>query len=241
MQHLPMNAVLNPLAEAGNIPSTLLNGLAAYWTLNETSSTRFDSTSNHNDLTPENSPTSTTGMIGNALRKTTGSTQRLSIAHNSTLAFTSTMSLAFWVRSSSVAAGTRAGVFARGTTNTTIVDFQTGQLNWALGTGLGTLAFKGSFLSANTWTHTVMTYDGTQTGNSNRVQFYKNGVSTPPSFVGTIPATCTDNQTLYVGWDSPEAGGITVDVDEFGLWNRTLTAAEASTLYNSGTGLSYPF
>lgn len=30
-------------------------------------------------------------------------------------------------------------------------------------------------------------------------------------------------------------------LDEFGLWNRTLTATERTSLYNSGAGLAYPF
>jgi hypothetical protein len=30
-------------------------------------------------------------------------------------------------------------------------------------------------------------------------------------------------------------------VDELGIWNRALTAAEITTLYNSGAGRTYPF
>jgi hypothetical protein len=31
------------------------------------------------------------------------------------------------------------------------------------------------------------------------------------------------------------------NVDEVGVWNRVLTSAEVTQLYNSGAGLQYPF
>jgi hypothetical protein len=55
---------------------------------------------------------------------------------------------------------------------------------FSAGTGYST-----SVLQTNTWYHAVMVFDGSQSGNSNRLKVYLNGTPLVLSFTGTVPAT----------------------------------------------------
>jgi len=64
---------------------------------------------------------------------------------------------------------------------------------------------------------------------------------------GTLKYTGTQNGSdfgadywLLLNWKDG-ANNQAIKYDEFGIWNRNLSATEISTLYNSGAGLSYPF
>jgi hypothetical protein len=82
------------------------------------------------------------------------------------------------------------------------------------------------------WIHYVFTFDGTN------MKLYKNGNTTPISTntISTMEANSGNNQLSNTGATSFK--GL---IDEFGIWNRELTSAEVSTLYNGGSGISYPF
>jgi hypothetical protein len=78
-----------------------------------------------------------------------------------------------------------------------------------------------------TWYHMVATYDGTF------VSMYVNG-----ELAGTTEWTNNiTNSPLYVGHHPSVL--CDVSADSLSLWNRALTADEASHLYNGGNGLSY--
>jgi hypothetical protein len=51
--------------------------------------------------------------------------------------------------------------------------------------------------------------------------------NTSPFSIGTWPGIGGQN---FLG-----------EIDEVGIWSRALTSGEISDLYNSGSGLSYPF
>ena len=87
-------------------------------------------------------------------------------------------------------------------------------------------------LPNNIWTHLVFTYNSTDSTGT----VYVNGAAN-----GTVvkPGAGTPFGTFYVGMNS-DAAGAPVTFDEIGVWNRTLTQAEVTTLYNSGSGTAYP-
>lgn len=94
-----------------------------------------------------------------------------------------------------------------------------------------------STLSDLNFHHFVVVWDNDQ----QRGQTYFDGVS-----IGSSPAFTGLNQN-NTGVDFTLGGaGIPADpfagtFDEFGIWNRVLTAEEVTTLYNAGAGLQYPF
>lgn len=83
----------------------------------------------------------------------------------------------------------------------------------------------------NQWRHVVGTFDGT-------AKLYIDGVQLVSSGVTGALGTSTD--PFSVGGTSGIAT-FTGDLDEAYVWNRALTQAEVTELYNSGKGLTYPF
>lgn len=136
---------------------------------------------------------------------------------------------------SSVGAFTLAMVFAAsGTTtnqllfsssnNAAAVQILTGALYvYASAGNYGNVAFTDS-----TRGHVlVAVFDGSQTGNANRLKVYINGVQQTLAFVGTIPATTTSGETALGLGDA--AGGPVVPFNgalgDVMLWNTALTDA----------------
>lgn len=75
------------------------------------------------------------------------------------------------------------------------------------------------------WTMVTLVYTGTG------YSLYTNG-----SFVQTITSGKIYFDKIGRSGNSP-----TATMDEFGCWNRDLSSAEITELYNSGAGLQYPF
>jgi hypothetical protein len=89
----------------------------------------------------------------------------------------------------------------------------------------------GDIISTNVWNHWVMVFDGTQTGDANRLKFFFNGNQQALTYAGTIPATLDDNS------DSVTIGSVTpIDglIDEVKIYNFALTEDEVRTEYNLG-------
>ncbi|MFZ2898546.1 MAG: LamG-like jellyroll fold domain-containing protein, partial [Saprospiraceae bacterium] len=87
--------------------------------------------------------------------------------------------------------------------------------------------YVNSVLPTNTWTHIACVYDGTQTGNANRLKIYVNGVQQTLTFLNTIPATTPNSGnplTLgsFNGGLHPFGGAL----DEVRIWNTARTQAE---------------
>ncbi len=82
------------------------------------------------------------------------------------------------------------------------------------------------------WHYAVVTYGGAGTP----FKIYIDGVlnATGSNYTGNI--TSGNN---YIGYD----GGAFYNgaIDEVGIWSRALTALEITSLYNTYTGLTYPF
>ncbi|MBX4192571.1 LamG domain-containing protein [Candidatus Parcubacteria bacterium] len=248
------------------IPSTpLQSGLVSYWKLDESSGNADDSFSS-NDLTNNNSISYTAAQINNGA-DLNGSSQYFSIADGSQsgLDFSSEMSAAFWIKldSEPTQDGGWAGLIGKDSnadTDERGYDFYYIKAAGSSGDGANVLRFyafdhSGSHqrrsviqtLATSTWYHIAVTWDGTQSQNS-RIKIYVNGTentnegsetagdittindSTGPFMIGAEP--------FVLGTNRYKVDGV---FDEVGIWDRALTAQEVSDLYNSGSGLSYPF
>ncbi len=89
----------------------------------------------------------------------------------------------------------------------------------------------------DSWQHLVLTYNGST--NASGVIIYVNGTS-----VGGMNIDADTLDTNFTFWDTFIGGGGGVNtfngsIDEFGIWNVTLSASEVSDLYNNGAGLSF--
>jgi hypothetical protein len=118
-----------------------------------------------------------------------------------------------------------------------------GSLNLVTRNGANSGGTTGNVLPLNTWTHVSMVFDGTQTGDANRLKCYINGIEVPLTFSGNaIPATLiSNNQPLVLGSNfvGVEFPG---EMDEVAFWNTARTANEIRenmhlTLKDCPTGL----
>ncbi|MEQ8552689.1 MAG: LamG-like jellyroll fold domain-containing protein [Cyclobacteriaceae bacterium] len=94
------------------------------------------------------------------------------------------------------------------------------------------------------WYHLVMTYDGTQISNGEKLKVYINGVEDELSFSGSIPAsTGSLPSTLRMGTYFDGTFPFSGTLDELRIWDYTLSPEEVSarmlvTLSGNETGLS---
>lgn len=121
--------------------------------------------------------------------------------------------------------------------------------------GLTNVTFTGG-----TWYHLAMVFDGTLTGNINRLKLYVDGVQKTLSFGGTIPSVtynfALNPATFYLGTDGFSTpnyyGGL---MDEVGIFNTAepianlwdgsgkptdLTGLNPIAWYRNGDGDTYP-
>lgn len=229
---------------------SLLTGLVAYWSMDEASGTRADSTANGYDLSDNNTVASASGKINNAADFTPGNSEWLNVADNNDFDFSTTFSLQAWINIDNLAID--LGIVTKW-------DYQT-QGSWGYQTDQGNndeiMMFVADALddagdnrgrttdanlSADTWYHTIWLYDGSLAA-ANRLKCYINNSQKTLNIEGTIP-TSLQNSTadVRVGTWGGTLSGRYFDglIDEVGLWNRVLTTDEISSLYNSGNGLAY--
>jgi hypothetical protein len=215
--------------------STLLNNLLAYWKLDETSGTRFDSTANNNDLSDNNIVGFATGKIGSAADF--DGTNFLSIS--SLAGITSDLSISLWTyirtfpsaNPGLIADRPNWGGFWISSANQVLW----GRITQSSGTNRD---FNDTATSAvlplNTWVHIVLVVDSS----SLTATLYRdtNAINSV-SYDGTLRSGVAS--TFKVGRQATES--IDGKIDEVAVWSRALTASEITQLYNSGSGLTYPF
>jgi hypothetical protein len=217
--------------------SPLLNGLLAYWNLNATS--WLDSSGNGITLTGHGGVTLGTGIIsGCALISSSGG-----YLDNTSTNFnvnTADISASVWIKPlsyGSEAFGLAGSVFdlrySEATNAWLLVFDPSGSLIvWES----GAVYTSTTTIPLNTWTNIVLSR------NAGTTSFYING---------SLDGTFSDEQefssqliTIGSVFDFPgDPNTLQYDgnIDEFGFWNRALTGAEITSLYNAGAGKSYPF
>ena len=87
--------------------------------------------------------------------------------------------------------------------------------------------------NTNGWQNIVFTYDGNQTGNSNRLKLYFNGDVQTLTFAGTIPSSANVSDVIQFGrrwWSSRFSEG---SIAQASIYNRALTATEIAQNFNA--------
>ena len=141
-------------------------------------------------------------------------------------------SMAGWVRRPAPASRQFFGFSESGTSHRTDFIYNTDNLVYFVVSN-GSLAFGTTNQNLTGWHHLAFTFDGSQSGNSNRLKGYFDGVVQTLSFTGTIPATTSNNalvDTLRIGRYNSQGLWSTGDYAELGMWQSTLTAEEIASL-----------
>jgi hypothetical protein len=106
------------------------------------------------------------------------------------------------------------------------------------GSGTALAYTTNSAHASGVWEHWIFVFDGTLSGNSNRLKLYKNGIQQSLSFSGTMPATTIDLSGS--GTTHANIGGYynaaswNGKIDDVRIYNRALSSGEILDLYNSG-------
>lgn len=227
---------------SGDAASTLLDGILAYYKLDEASSPRVDSIGS-NDLTKLLSvdPGNNTGKVGSCADFTSNT-----ILKGSPLDIPGDFTIACWVNfQSDVGVNGILGSFDDNTGNHKAFYLSAPSSltpQWYVnpdgGVFTGTILNYGSSVSTGIWYFFTCWLDTTNNTINLRVNNdTANEVST--SYTGGV----YNNMTVWeMGtYDSNLARAFQGCLDEVGVWTRVLTDEEITELYNGGSGLTYPF
>jgi hypothetical protein len=86
------------------------------------------------------------------------------------------------------------------------------------------------------WHQLVYTYDGTQTGNSNRVKVYVNGILQTLTFGSSVPSSITINDVMQVGWRPWSSLYSGFSISTLQMYNTALSEAEVLQNFNNTRG-----
>jgi len=196
-------------------------GPAGYWKFDDGSgSVAVDASSNGNTGSLTNAPTWTLGKIGGAIQLD-GVSQDVRVADSPSLSITGTgLTVATWIYPTA----TQPGALLHKDYHYSVFRSADGSITYA-DSALWSYAAVGSYgqTPLNTWSHVVVTYDGST------IRFYVNGQP-----VGSVPHTgaLTDTANpLYIGSYAGASYRFAGKVDEARVYNRALSAQEVANLY----------
>jgi hypothetical protein len=143
--------------------------------------------------------------------------------------------IAFWFQLNNFGGANKNSLLAYGVGNNqqmSILDINNGGSQDARFWGYFADFNSGVTTSLNTWYHLTYTHDGTTS------KLYINGAYAN----GATLSLNTQATNLTIGYENLFATHYsTIKMDELGLWNRALSSAEISQLYNNANGYAYPF
>ena len=207
------------------------SGLVAAYSFNEGSgSTARDSSGSGNPGTLSNA-TWATGKYGNALNFN-GTNARVNVANSSSLQLSSGMTLEAWVNPSTVSSAWRDVVY-KGDDNYYLRVRRTRTSRPAGGGTFGSgkansNAFGSTALTANTWSHLALTYDG------GTLRLYVNGTQVGTQNRSGVIASSTNQ--LQIGGDSIYGQYFRGLIDEVRVYNTALTAPQVQADMNTPIG-----
>ncbi len=221
---------------------TLLEGLWAFWKLDEASGNRLDVSGNARHLAPGGTSIAqeAVGKIGAGV--SLPNTAKLSVSLAGGI-LQPPFTFAGWVYSAFSNGGdiwTLEGpTLGPGDEKPLTLGRQNTSFGLvAVDTDLATYyPSPGTATATNTWHHLRMEMPDNQT-----VKLFINNETTPSVLIDSSPEAIllTDWETLILG-KALSLGSVTQKQDALGIWARVLTQLEADWLYNSATGREWPF
>lgn len=229
--------------------SKITSGLIGFWSfngsdINWSSNTLYDRSGNGYNGAIRGISTSTSpmaGKIGQALHFD-GTNDRIVIPEIVTdIDGASDLSVSVWIKPHTLEAldtiigknNTSSG----STFNFRMEDSSSSNLRFNFSTSVNGHTTS-NVLAVGQWTHAVAVFDGTKTGNNNRLKIYINGVAETLDFGGTtVPSTLSNTSwDMVIGSTDTSTGNRWFDgvLDEIRLYNRPLSAEEALQLYKLG-------
>lgn len=223
---------------SGSASSSSLNtSLIAYWKLDETSGTRYDSepTGTAQDLTDNNTVGYSAGIVSNSATFASGANESFTRAASVDLSFSNTSaSVTLWVKPNSSVMAVNRYLISKtesGTGDEYGIDMDSGFPRFWIATNTTYIILTNTTaLQTNSWNFLACVYDKDAATISLSVNggtiVSKSVGSTTPDFGGSVFRVGSYRTTsYYVG-----------EIDEVGFWKKVLTPSEITELYNSGAG-----
>src|SRR6266498_4004382 len=200
-------------------------GLIAHWSYNQSSGTVLtDDSGNGHSGTFAGSPTWSAGKMDNAL--TFDGTDAVKIGNVTQINGVNKLTLATWIKRSANGSKVLLGKQAANQ-DVAIEAWSDGKVYFQMSKGSDTYGTLN--INDTTWHHVAMVFDGTQTGNANRLKAYVDGVQKTLTFKGTVGTTTTTNTTAFaigkIGSDYSNG-----QIDDTWLYARALNQAEIQDL-----------
>lgn len=190
-----------------------------------------DSSFQGNHGTLLNNPTRTTGQSGGAL-SFDGSNDAVSVAASSSLNNLSAVTISAWMRPNNVGENSFGRILQK-ENGPKLFLTSTNQLSFEVPYSTASLNRQtaNNVVSYGTWTHVVVTWDGSATGSN--VHIYLNGTEVSSyAFTRNGSGTRTDDSTgvLNIGNNASQDRTFNGLLDEVSIYNRALTPAEVAAL-----------
>ena len=210
----------------------ITTGLIGHWTFDEGSGTTAgDSSGNGNNGTLTNNPTWTTGQIGGAMNFD-GSDDYVTMGDITTVELLTQASFSAWFKKTGDGDATNMLISKNDSYEIKVRESSVNQYDFAIDNV--DAGFTGA-PTDNVWTHVVMVYDA---GVTNGTKLYENGV-------------LIDSATLSRGTISDRTTALTIGgregsynfaglIDDVRIYNRSLSQADITELYNAGSGTPPP-
>lgn len=227
----------------------LTTNLVAYWKFDESSGNAADSTADANTLTNNNTVTYSTGLINNGAYLVKASKEYFSILEvgETGLDLTGDCSFNIWVYLQTAVGGSeeypvvwKYNVALNKSYGFRVQNNNTIQFVCTSDGTTDTSASVAWTPSTGTWYMMTVVY----TASAGSVAFYINASQQGTTQTGLATSIFSGTSPFLVGqrlipsdpttnWDGR--------LDELGVWSRTLSGAEITSLYNGGAGNQYPF
>ena len=181
------------------------------------------------------------GKIGSANGVFDGSTYATANGLRSTISGASALSISCWINPTDITDSTMLGAWHGSLSNSEVLLYSiqgTNKLNASIKDGSNNRAFISSAsISANEWTHAVMTYDGS----NQKVKLYING-ALDSEHTSNVPSTLnsSSNVPIIIGAHSALVNFFAGAMNQLLVYSDVLSLTEIQTLYNSGSGDSSP-
>lgn len=225
----------------------LADNIVAYWKLDESSGTSVTESVNSITTTATNTEDGDWGAakINNGIT-VDGSNEYVEVASNAVFNFSGSFSINFWMKGtdsdgSIVAKDNDSGTLPRNWG----IELEAGKFSasvWNSGTQKQ-IKDTGSAINNNAWHMLTLIFTSVGAGTS-ELRGYVDTTEISASLtnlavsVDYLAGTLINfGRRMYGGGGNYWAGTI----DEVGIWARALTGSDLTALYNSGSGLQYPF
>ena len=200
----------------------LTDNLLAFYKLNDLT----DSSGNGNTLTNNGDVTFSSGKIGNAA--VFDGTNWLSSSENTAFG-TSNLSVSMWVNASNLDNSQKMAYV--GGSGGFVFSLLEGTVHLAKAGVADLYDFSSASVTNNSWFHVVMKREETT------FTCYINGTSVGTYDSGSVIDFTGTDRFFGAYIDGLEGYSIAGQIDAVGIWDRALSEAEVTSLYNSGTGL----